>query len=268
MTGGALMPLLAGLCFLLAALCSAAGWRAGLWIGAAGVAGLLGAMVARGLLAGYWPLTGMYEFALAFALATALAAGIAGFGGGERFRMVHAVALLFSAALVAYARLVLPVSEREIQSLAPTLRSVWLPLHVAASALAFGALAVAAAAALVWLWGPVGSGAAGQALRSEIAWFQDRAIAAGYPVLTLSMILGMVWAQWAWGRYWDWNLKEVWTFATWLVFTLHWHLRSRPRWKGRRLAWVALAGFGSALFSLLGTGWLARAIALQSLQQF
>jgi ABC-type transport system involved in cytochrome c biogenesis permease subunit len=96
----------------------------------------------------------------------------------------------------------------------------------------------------------------------------DRAIAAGFPLLTLSMILGMVWAQVAWGRYWGWDLKEVWTLITWLVYALYWHLRRRPGWPGRRLACLALAGLGAVLFTFLGVGWLARSVGLESLHLF
>ncbi len=268
MASGAPMPLLAVLCFLLAALCTAAGWRVGPWLTVSGVAVLVGALAARGLDAAYWPLTSVYEFTMAFALAIGLAVWIAGLNGRGRFRTAEGLALLMAASLLAYARLALPPSEREIQPLGAAIDSVWLPLHVGASALAYGALAVAAAAGAVWLWWPSGSAGAELAMRADIAWLQDRAIAAGYPLLTLSMLLGMVWGQAAWGRYWDWDLKDAWTLATWLTFTAHWHLRSRRSWRGRRLAWLALGGFCSVLFTFLGTGWLARVVGVQSLQPF
>ena len=86
--------------------------------------------------------------------------------------------------------------------------------------------------------------------------------------MTLSMLLGMFWARAAWGRYWGWDLKEVWTLIAWLVYTLYWHLRRRPTWKGRRLAWLALTGLGSVFFTFLGVGWLARAVGLESLHLF
>jgi ABC-type transport system involved in cytochrome c biogenesis permease subunit len=82
------------------------------------------------------------------------------------------------------------------------------------------------------------------------------------------MLLGMVWAQAAWGRYWDWDPKEAWTSITWLVYTLYWHLRRRRGWKGRRLAWLALVGLGAVLFTFLGVGWLARTVGLESLHLF
>ena len=86
--------------------------------------------------------------------------------------------------------------------------------------------------------------------------------------MTISMIFGMIWAQAAWGRYWGWDLKEVWTLSTWLIYTLYWHLHRRPGWQGRRVAWLALIGLGAVLFTFLGTGWLARTVGLESLHLF
>jgi ABC-type transport system involved in cytochrome c biogenesis permease subunit len=268
MADGSAASLVAGACLLLAALTCARGWWGGAWLGAAGAAILAGALAGRGLRAGRWPLTNQYEFALAFALGTALMALLLGGkqqgkqteqdgGVAEGARAVRAAAMAVAAALVAYACLGLPASKRGIQPLPPALNSAWLPLHVGMAALAYGALAAAGAAGFVYLVRRSG--------QTETACSLERAIALGYPLLTLSMLLGMIWAQVAWGRYWGWDIKEVWTLITWLVYTLYWHLRSRPRWKGRRLAWLAIAGLGAVLFTFLGVGWLARDVGLESL---
>jgi ABC-type transport system involved in cytochrome c biogenesis permease subunit len=260
MIEGPVGPLAAGGCFLLAALAYVRGWRLRAWLAAAGAAILAGSLAARGLQAGHWPLTGTYEFALAFALGTALASLVLEAVVREHVPAVPAIAMGMASALVIYARLGLPAHRRTIQPLPPALDSVWLPLHVASAALGYGALAVAGAAGLAWLVRePARAGAE--------RWF-DRGIAAGYPLLTLSIGLGMVWAQMAWGRYWGWDLKEVWTLITWLVYTLYWHLRRRPAWRGQRLAWLVLVGLGAVLFTFLGVGWLARAVGLESLHLF
>jgi ABC-type transport system involved in cytochrome c biogenesis permease subunit len=253
-------PLLAGAFFLLAAAAYAWRWRVAGWSGAAGAAALTGALIARGLRASHWPLTGEYEFALAFALGTALATLTFDLRGGLHIPAVQAAAMGATTALVVYARLLMPAFQRAIQPLLPALDSVWLPLHAGAAALAYGALTVAGMAGLVWL--------VHQPERSVAEYTLDRAIAAGYPLLTLSMILGMIWAQVAWGRYWGWDLKEVWTLITWLVYTLYWHLRNRRGWQGRRLAGLALLGLGAVLFTFLGTGGLARQVGLESLHLF
>jgi ABC-type transport system involved in cytochrome c biogenesis permease subunit len=255
-----LAPLAAAVFFLLAALAQARTWWIGTGLAAVGAATLAGSLVARGMLAGHWPLTSEYEFALAFALGTALAALTLDLRQANRALAVQVTAMVLAAALVAYARLLMPGFKRAVQPLPPALHSAWLPLHVGAAALAEGTLSVAAAAGLVWLLR--------ESERSRAAWIMDRAVAAGYPLLTLSMIFGSVWAQVAWGQYWNWDLKEVWTLITWLVYTLYWHLRRRPGWPGGRLAWLSLAGLGLVLFTFLGVGWLARLVGLESLHLF
>jgi ABC-type transport system involved in cytochrome c biogenesis permease subunit len=174
--------------------------------------------------------------------------------------VIPAATMLLSALFIALARLGMPPFRRAIRSLPPALDSVWLPLHVGAAALGYGALAMAGVAAAVWL--------AWRQSTSQTENLNGWGIAVGYPLLTLSMLLGMIWARQAWGRYWGWDLKETWTLITWLVYTLYWHLRSRSRWKGRCLAWLTLAGLGSLLFTLFGVGWLARQVGLESLHLF
>jgi len=265
MTSGPAGTLAAGACFLLATVAHARRWGIGSWLGAAGAAILAGTLAAQGLRAGHWPLASEYEVALAFALGTALA-GLALSAGRdwpeptEGDHTVQAVTAALAAALVAYARFGLPAFKRAIQPLPPALDSAWFPLHVGAAALGYGALAMAGAAGLVWL--------VREAARPGAEQLMDRSVGAGYPLLTLSMLLGIVWAQAAWGRYWSWDLKETWTLITWLIYTLYWHLRRRPGWRGHRLAWLALAGLGAVLFTFLGVGWLARAVGLESLHLF
>lgn len=260
MASGALVPLAAGGALLLAALAHARGGRIGAWLGAAGAAILAGSLAARGMRAGHWPLTNEYEFTLAFALATVLVALALNAKQANPAPTVQATTMVVATALVAYARLGIPAFKQAIQPLSPALDSVWLPLHVGTAALAYGALLMAGAAGLVWLLH--------EPSRPQAERLLDQAVAMGYSLLTLSMLLGMIWAQMAWGRYWGWDLKEVWTLITWLVYTLYWHLRRRPRWRGRRLAWLALAGLGAVLFTFLGVGWLARAVGLESLHLF
>jgi cytochrome c-type biogenesis protein CcsB len=268
MASGSLMVIVAGACFLLASLTLARSWRIGAWLAAAGAVILAGAVAARGLRAGHWPLTGEYEFALAFALTTALAALVPATKARSRIPVVQAVTMLAAALLVAYARFILPIAKQAIRPPPPALDTVWLPLHVSTAALAYGALALAGAAGLVWLLGEHVLSDAEGFRRTDTAWLLDRAIAVGFPLLTLSMILGMIWAQVAWGRYWGWDLKEVWTLITWLVYAVYWHVRKWPRWQGRRLAWLALIGLASVLFTFLGVSWLARTVGLESLHLF
>ncbi len=193
---------------------------------------------------GYWPLSGEYEFLLCFAVATAWASLVL---IGDRLIVVRSLAVMCAAALTFYARL-LPASRRAIRPLPLVLRSPWMPLHVGMAALAYGAFVAAGVAGMIWLlrrW-----------RQEEVGTAMEVAVRAGYPALTASMALGMVWAQEAWGRYWGWDIKETWTFITWLVYTLYMHLpRSR-----RRSGWgvvTVLVGLGAVWVTLFGTPRLA-----------
>jgi cytochrome c-type biogenesis protein CcsB len=76
-----------------------------------------------------------------------------------------------------------------------------------------------------------------------------RTIAFAFPIWTFAVIAGAIWAQQAWGRYWGWDPKETWAFITWVVFAGYLHARATAGWKGRRAAWIAMAGFASLLIN-------------------
>ena len=70
-----------------------------------------------------------------------------------------------------------------------------------------------------------------------------RLIGLGFPLLTIGIIAGAVWANEAWGTYWSWDPKETWALITWLVFAAYLHTRITKGWQGKRPAIVASAGF-------------------------
>ena len=70
-----------------------------------------------------------------------------------------------------------------------------------------------------------------------------RIIGLGFPLLTIGIIAGAVWANEAWGSYWSWDPKETWALITWLVFAAYLHARITRGWQGRRPAILAATGF-------------------------
>ncbi len=74
----------------------------------------------------------------------------------------------------------------------------------------------------------------------------------GFTALTLGLIVGIVYAGLAWGRFWSWDPKEVWSGITWLVYAALLHERLAAGWRGRRAAIMAIIGFGILLFTFLG----------------
>ena len=81
--------------------------------------------------------------------------------------------------------------------------------------------------------------------------FAYRAIVFAFPVWTMAVILGAVWAEQAWGRYWAWDPKEVWAFITWVLFAGYLHARATVGWRGRRAAVLAILGFVALMFNLV-----------------
>lgn len=84
-----------------------------------------------------------------------------------------------------------------------------------------------------------------------------RAIAIGFPIFTLGgLIFAMIWAEIAWGRFWDWDPKEVWALITWLFYSAYLHFRLSRGWHGKPSAWLAVIGFVIVLFTLVGVNLL------------
>jgi cytochrome c-type biogenesis protein CcsB len=83
-----------------------------------------------------------------------------------------------------------------------------------------------------------------------------RAVTIAFPLLTLMLITGAVWANESWGRYWGWDPKETWALITWLFYATFLHTRITHGWKGRRSAIFAVIGFVSVMFTYLGVSFI------------
>jgi cytochrome c-type biogenesis protein CcsB len=92
--------------------------------------------------------------------------------------------------------------------------------------------------------------------KSVLGRMTYKAVALGFPFLTLGIVTGSVWASQAWGRYWGWDPKETASLITWLVFALYLHIRLVPKWRGPWIAWVAVGGFWCVLFTYFGVNYL------------
>ena len=78
----------------------------------------------------------------------------------------------------------------------------------------------------------------------------------GFPLLTLGIMTGAVWAEYAWGRYWAWDPKETWSLVTWFLYAALLHQRLTVGWRGRRAAIMAIVGFLAVMFTFLGVSYL------------
>ncbi|MFH7025921.1 MAG: c-type cytochrome biogenesis protein CcsB [Heteroscytonema crispum UTEX LB 1556] len=87
-----------------------------------------------------------------------------------------------------------------------------------------------------------------------------RVIGLGFPLLTIGIIAGAVWANEAWGSYWSWDPKETWALITWLVFAAYLHARITRGWQGRRPAILAASGFVVVWVCYLGVNLLGKGL--------
>ena len=87
-----------------------------------------------------------------------------------------------------------------------------------------------------------------------------RIIGLGFPLLTIGIISGAVWANEAWGSYWSWDPKETWALITWLIFAAYLHSRFSKSWKGKKPAILASVGFIVVWICYLGVNFLGKGL--------
>ena len=87
-----------------------------------------------------------------------------------------------------------------------------------------------------------------------------RTIGLGFPLLTIGIISGAVWANEAWGSYWSWDPKETWALITWLIFAAYIHARLSKGWSGEKVAILGSCGFFVVWICYLGTNFLGQGL--------
>ena len=95
---------------------------------------------------------------------------------------------------------------------------------------------------------------------TDLDKYSSQSLSFGFPLLTLGIISGAVWANEAWGSYWSWDPKETWAFITWLIFALYLHVRMNKGWAGVNAAWVATFGFFMVWICYLGVNLLGKGL--------
>ena len=274
---------IAYLCFLVSAIAyvvhllrpsRAVGWVA-TGVSAVGLVMLTLGLAVRTVQAGHWPLANTYEFSLVF-----LWGIISVYLLLERVTALRqtqdmdtraggAFILPIAFLIGTYAWVLTPASAQAPQPLLPALRSIWFQLHTITAAVGYGGFTAACGAGLMYLIKETDSGLADRLPSPrEIDAYNYRAVAFGYPWMSLAIITGAIWAQLAWGNYWSWDIKETWALMVWLVYTLFFHARVTKGWRGRPTAIISIVGFLMVLFTFLGVSWLARWAGLESLHVY
>lgn len=217
-----------------------------------GIAGglLAAALVLRTVLVGHAPWSNLHEVSVAFAaalvgayLVLARRAPIAG--------LAPIVALL-AAGLVGFA---LSLDDR-VDPLVPALQQpLLLTVHVGTAIVAYALSGIAFAAALAELAQRAADDRAPLLPPTSVARaVGHRAVLLAFPILTLAIVLGSVWANLAWRSYWSNDPKELAAAATWLVFGGYLHVAGRrDRWAALA-PWLIVAGFAGVLFTYIGAG--------------
>lgn len=198
-----------------------------------------------------WPLGNMFEFGVAAALFTMIVFVVAGMKRDLRWLGVFVVApvliLLGLANTVWYT---------EAAELMPSLKSVWLIIHVTVATISVGLFAVGFVVALLYL-AKDRFGESRGGLRVLRALPDTRALERfayslhiiAFPLWTFTLIAGAIWARQAWGAYWNWDPKEVWTFIIWVVYAAYLHARVTRGWRRQSASWVAVGGFACIIIN-------------------
>jgi ABC-type transport system involved in cytochrome c biogenesis permease subunit len=193
---------------------------------------------------GRLPLTNGYEFILSF---TFVNAGMYLFyEKTRRNKNAGGVVMLMNALLFAAIILLMPQQIGKFGPLMPALQSPWLTVHVLTAIAAYSAFTLAAGIAIIQLKNAV---SAEDTIIYKIAAF-------GFVMLSLSIILGAIWAEQVWGSYWTWDPKETWALVTWIIYAIYFHLHRQRGWRGNPARILIIAGFILVLFTFFGVNYL------------
>jgi cytochrome c-type biogenesis protein CcsB len=204
-------------------------------------------LVARATFTGHGPFSSRYEFATAFAWGI-LVVGLF-FWWRYRLIILSIIGIVVASGLLIYAY----YQPSQAAPLVPALQQSWLlTTHVASAVISYGAFTVGFAAAIVYLirnrkmWRDKGDE---PDILDEISY---TSVKIGFPFMTLVIILGALWADIAWGRYWSWDPKETASLVTWLLYAAYLHARVMRGWRGRRAAILLIIGFAAVIFTFFG----------------
>lgn len=171
----------------------------------------------------------------------------------------------FVAPLAAFLMIISSSIPAAPETVPPVLKSIWLILHVFSMFLGDGIFAIAFIAAIMYLIQER------QIKRKTRGNFFKRlpsletldsinhySLIYGFTLLTIGMITGAIYAQYALGSYWRWDPKEVWSLVTWIAYAILLHERLAVGWRGRRAAYMSILCFMVLIFTFLGSSmWLS-----------
>jgi cytochrome c-type biogenesis protein CcsB len=210
---------------------------------------------------GHAPLTNLYESLIFFAWSVMVL--YLAIEWRIKNKMLGAFVVPVAFLIMAYASIAPGVNDR-IEPLIPALQSNWLTTHVLTCFMGYAAFTVAFGSGLLYLWkskivkkNENNSNMTDNLPSSDmldILMYQSTVL--GFVFLAMGIMTGSIWAHYAWGSYWSWDPKEIWSLITWLIYAIMLHARYVRGWRGKRMAIMAIAGFVSVLFTYFGVNFL------------
>lgn len=206
---------------------------------------------------GYVPLSNMYESLVFFSWTMALIYLILELKYKQKIIGVFVTPLAFLAIAVTS---IIPSISPKITPLMPALQSNWLTIHVTTCFFGYAAFAVSFGISVLYLI----QDRKGMAQEKAAKWLPSpsildeinyKSIVIGFPMLSLGIITGAAWANYAWGSYWSWDPKETWSLITWFVYAAFLHARITRDWRGRKTAILSIVGFVAVLFTYFGVNY-------------
>ncbi len=210
-------------------------------------------LVFRCIIVGHAPVANLHESLSFFALCTA--------GFFIFLRRVYRIGALGSVFLPALCLMLIGAlaARADIRPLPPMLQSYWLPVHAAFAFIGNAVFLAGFLVSLVYLF--LEGGIKKRKMRDMSGRFPSletldrinyKCVSYGFPLLTIGIITGSLWAELAWGSYWNWDPKETWSLITWIMYAILIHNRLAIGWRGRKTAYMMIAGFVSVVVTFIG----------------
>jgi cytochrome c-type biogenesis protein CcsB len=249
-------------------------------------------LCSRWIVAGYFPLSNLYE-SLLFLTCMLLTIYLY-IETKTKSKLIGSILIPVTLLINGFANLTLSPEMQKSSPLVPALQSNWLMMHVSMMLLSYGTLIMGSLLCILFLvisrfkdidfkimdnsslplynimldyyeaklLSPsteISELGKLKLLQSIDNW-SYRIIGLGFPFLTIGIISGGVWANEAWGSYWSWDPKETWAFITWLVFAIYLHSRLLKGWQGKQAAFLGSCGFFVIWICYLGVNFLGKGL--------
>jgi cytochrome c-type biogenesis protein CcsB len=203
-------------------------------------------IIARAILTGHGPFSNMLEFSLSFSWGIM----VVGFFFWWRYRLLllNAISIVIALGLLIFAH---TLPSRSAPLVPALQQSLLLTTHVASAVISYGAFTIGFSAALIYLirFNRKGLRDSEKDLLDGISY---QAVIVGFPFMTLVIILGALWADIVWGRYWSWDPKETSSLVTWLLYASYLHARVIRGWRGQKAASLLIIGFVAVIVTFFG----------------